>query len=323
MDVPQRTRAIRAVVVGLVLMTAFVFFFLYPGHDPKPNDLPVGIVGPAAAAGALAAAGDFDVRRFDSPADARAAILDREIYGAFVGEGRLLVAGAASFQVAQLLREAGERSARGPLRVSDVRPLDRDDPRGTALNLVVLPLVLTAILASLVAFQLLPDVGTRGRVLLTLLSGLLGGLLITLIARVLIGALPGSFPALTGVAALGIIAVALPSGGLLRLLGPPGTGAPFLLFLMLGNPASGAAGAPELLPTPWAELGQFLPPGAVASALRDVAYFDGAALAQPLLVLLAWALIGLALHALAGRRGPAVGPQPGAAGRGAAGAAPA
>ena len=51
---------------------------------------------------------------------------------------------------------------------------------------------------------------------------------------------------------------------------------PFLIFLMLGNPASGLASAPELLPTPWHPLGAFLPPGALGSALRDLGLVDEA-----------------------------------------------
>jgi hypothetical protein len=40
---------VRAVVVGVVLIGLFVFFFVTPAHDPKPNGLPVVVVGPPAA----------------------------------------------------------------------------------------------------------------------------------------------------------------------------------------------------------------------------------------------------------------------------------
>jgi len=66
-------------------------------------------------------------------------------------------------------------------------------------------------------------------------------------------------------------------------------------FLVIGNPGSGNASAPELLPGFWRAVGPLLPPGAGGQALRNVAYFDGAALAQPLLVLGGFAVAGAAL----------------------------
>ena len=72
---------------------------------------------------------------------------------------------------------------------------------------------------------------------------------------------------------------------------------------MIGNPGSGNASAPELLPGFWRVAGQLLPPGAGGQALRTAAYFDGHALTQPLLVLAAWAAgAALAVRARAGAR---------------------
>jgi hypothetical protein len=45
-----------------------------------------------------------------------------------------------------------------------------------------------------------------------------------------------------------------------------------------------------------------MPPGAGATAMRNVAYFDGAALLVPLVVLVVWSLVGAALEVLLGRR---------------------
>ena len=93
------------------------------------------------------------------------------------------------------------------------------------------------------------------------------------------------------------------------MLGPAGLGVAALLFVVLGNPGSGNASAPELLPGFWRVAGQFLPPGAGGQALRDVAYFDGHALLIPAVVLAGWALFGAA-RLLIGRR--ARRPQPAA-----------
>ncbi|WP_416070206.1 hypothetical protein [Streptomyces scabiei] len=67
-----------------------------------------------------------------------------------------------------------------------------------------------------------------------------------------------------------------------------------LLIVFVGNPFASAATAPQLLPEPAGDLGRLLPPGAGASLLRPVSFFDGAAALAPALVLTAWATFGLA-----------------------------
>ena len=66
----------------------------------RPARLPVGVAGPPALEHKLAAAGDaFDVHRYRDEAAARAAIEDREVYGAFVATPagpKVLIASAAS-----------------------------------------------------------------------------------------------------------------------------------------------------------------------------------------------------------------------------------
>jgi hypothetical protein len=93
--------------------------------------------------------------------------------------------------------------------------------------------------------------------------------------------------------ALGSIALMLV--GLHNVSGLPGLGSGAAVVLLLGNPLSGITSAPELLPEGWGTLGQLLPPGAAGTALRSTAFFDGAGSIAPLLVLSAWAVVGLAL----------------------------
>ena len=66
-------------------------------------------------------------------------------------------------------------------------------------------------------------------------------------------------------------------------------------MFLVGNPLSAVASAPELLPQPWGEIGQYLPVGAGATLLRSTAFFDGAGATTPLWVLLGYAIIGLLL----------------------------
>jgi hypothetical protein len=299
--------AVRATAIGVVLIALFSFFFVYPGHDPEPNGVPLGLVGPAAerTAAALERDGRFEPTRYEDADAAREAIEDREVYGAVVSGPRpqLLIASAASPQVAAILQEAASQvpgATKPP--VEDVRPLDEGDPRGTTINLLAVPLSVTSILGAMLLFQMAPTLRPGARMAALAGFALVGGIVSMLIVRVAIGALPGSFLALTAVAALAIAAMAFAAAGIMSAIGGPGVMLSFLLFLMLGNPASGAASAPELLPEPWATGGQFLPAGAAATGLRNVAYFDGAALAQPLLVLAAFVAAGALLLRVTARR---------------------
>jgi hypothetical protein len=76
------------------------------------------------------------------------------------------------------------------------------------------------------------------------------------------------------------------------------------VIFLVGNALSAVAAAPELLPQPWGEVGQFLPIGAGATLLRSVVYFDGNGGLTSAIVLGAYAIGGLILVA-AGRRGTA------------------
>jgi hypothetical protein len=308
---PVNRRVVR-IVVGLLLAQAvLVVLFVLPVRDPEPHGVPVGVAGPAAAVApverALSARGDdFEVHRYPDVAAARAGVRDREVYGAVApAEGRLLIASAAGPVVAQMLQQGLGRG----LEVEDVAPLASGDPRGAILNVLFLPLIVLCLpLAALLGRLRLG----RGR-LLAAAAGFaaLSGLLISAVVGVAMGALPGGYLAVSAVAALIVAAVAFPAVGLMRLLGPAGIGVAALLFVVIGNPGSGNASAPELLPGFWRVAGQLLPPGAGGQALRDVAYFDAGAIGGPLAVLAAWAVAGTALVLLARpRRRPAAEPAP-------------
>jgi hypothetical protein len=300
------------VVALLAVQAAMVFAFVFPGNKPTPHHVPVAYVGSSNLEAALAAKSGsaLSLRTYASEQAARAAIENREVYGAFISDGRhnqLLVASAASLSVAQLLRGAAAE-AHAPVQVHETAPLNENDPRGVTINLMFLPLIV-------VCFTAVMALGTLGlsRSRLIAAVGLfaaLGGLAVTVVVSVAMGALPGSFLALAGMTALSILAIALPTAGFHRFLGPAGVVLGAVLFLVTANPASGNATAPELLPGFWRWISQLMPPGAGGTGLRNVAYFDGNATLRPIVVLAAYAVVGAALVALADairrRRGRAI-----------------
>ncbi|MFC9436712.1 hypothetical protein [Nocardia sp. NPDC057030] len=301
-------RALAAGVGAALLQALMLIAFAWPAANIAPRDLPIAVTGPQADMVVTQLAGhDPDAFAIARPADeaaARAAIGDREVYGAIVtGDGppRVLIASAASPAVAQQLTQIGQQLAGGPAaRVEDVVAADPDDPRGTAFGAMVLPLALSGIAAGVLLSLLIPTVGGKALGLVTF--GVTGGLLSMEIIHGWMSVVPGSYLELSAVAGLVSFAVSGAVVGLSTAIGRAGIGIAALTMLLIGNPFSAATSAPELLPQPWGAIGQLLPPGAAASLLRSVAFFDGAGATKPLVVLLIWALSALALLALGALR---------------------
>jgi hypothetical protein len=130
-----------------------------------------------------------------------------------------------------------------------------------------------------------------------------------LVTNVVIGAFPRHFLAVWGVAALFVLALGLSIAAFQVLVGAAGTAIGAVMFLVIGNPASGGSSAPELLPGFWRNLSQLLPPGAATTAMRDVVYFHGHGITHALLVLAIYPILGvtvvLTVHALRARAKPA------------------
>ncbi|WP_063049188.1 hypothetical protein [Nocardia arthritidis] len=307
MNTTQRAFALG---IGAALLQALMLIaFAWPAANIAPRDLPMAVTGPQAAmvTGKLAehSPGAFKITTPADEAAARAAIEDREVYGAIVtGDGppRVLVASGASPAVAQQLTQIGQQLSGAPAaRVEDVVAADSDDPRGTAFGAMVLPLVMSGIAAGVLLSLLIPGIG--GKVIGLATFGVAGGLLGMAIIQGWMSVVPGSYSMLAAVAGLVSFAVAGAVVGLAAVLGRAGIGIAALTMLLIGNPFSAATSAPELLPQPWGAVGQLLPPGAAASLLRSVAFFDGAAATGPLAVLLVWSALALALLGVAALRG--------------------
>jgi hypothetical protein len=306
----------RKLVIALAGVLAVVFIFVSSNvaanHEPKPHHLPVGVVGPPQLVSATArqldrrAPGAFQILGYRSPAAARTAILHRSVYGAFDPgpPPSLLIADAASLPVATLLQDtftAAARAQGAPLTVHDLVPLPPTDPEGGTAFSATLSLIIAGVLGSSMLYLV-----TRGRalavhLLAVMALGIGAGLLAALATNVVVGAFTSHFLAIWGVAALFVLALALPIAFFQRLLGLPGTGVGLLVFIVLGDPSSGGATAPQLLPDPWRAISQALPPGAAVTAMRDVVYFHGYGATRALIVLGSYAALGAILAIIADR----------------------
>ncbi|WP_314173684.1 ABC transporter permease [Streptomyces winkii] len=314
-----RFRALVAVLLLAPLVVGLALWaFAWPAARTAPRDLPVGVAGSPAAVAAveqkLSADEDaFEVHRYGDEAAARDAIERREIYGAVVATPkgpRALTASAASPVVAQALQQmasghppSGTAPGTAPGAASgaaDVVPAPKADPRGAALSSSVLPMAIGGVAAGAMVVTL----GLRGT---RAFAGLLGAA--ALVGAVAAGITHSWLDVLTGdwwaeSASFGLISLAVSAGvaGLGTLLGPAGIGLGAMTMVLFGNPFSGVTSAPEMLPRPLGEVGQWLPPGAGGTLLRSVGFFDGQAVDSPVLVLTVWAVAGLTLVTIGGLR---------------------
>jgi hypothetical protein len=310
-------RVAAALVVGIVTVQAVMLLaFTWPAANVGPRDLPIAVAGPpqaleqvtaslAAVPGPDDEGAALDVVAVDDAAAARAAIDDREVYGAVVvsPDGpQLLVASGAGPAAALLLRSAAAELSpgAGAVPVEDVVPTDPDDPSGAGLGAAMLPLVMTSVAGGIVVGLVLRR--TSYRLAAVLGIAVLGGLVSAALLQFPLGILGGSYVEVAGVLALVIGAVSAAMAGLVAVLGRVGAIVGVLTMIFVGNPLSAAAIAWQMLPQPWGAIGQLLPPGAGVSATRSVVFFDGAAAAQPLSVLTLWLLAGLVLLVLGGLR---------------------
>lgn len=208
----------------------------------------------------------------------------------------LLVAQAASSFVAALLEQTFQAAALAQgqrLTVRDLAPLPPSDSTGATSVSAILSLIIVGILGTSMIYLV-----TRKRTLAVRLTALVilaagAGVLTALVTNVVVGAFSGRFLVVWGVATLFILALVMPIAAFQVLLGLPGTGVGLLVFVVVGDPAAGGSTAPQLLPNPWRDISQGLPPGAAVTAMRDVVYFHGYGASGALITLGTYAIVGV------------------------------
>ncbi|GED10402.1 ABC transporter permease [Cellulosimicrobium cellulans] len=303
--------------VGLVALVAVVVLaFLWPSVTAEPRDLPVAAAGDPAVVAQVQAALDQNAEgaiELVTVADRDAAVdlvESRDAYGALVlgQQPEVLTASAASPAVAQLLaglqpalqaQVSAAATAQGvpaeavpTVAVTDVVPLSADDPRGSTLAAASFPLVLGGMVGGIAIS--LAVVGVWRRVAALGVYSVIGGLAIAGILHG-IGGLHGAYLADSLAVALTLLGIGSTIVGAVAVLGRPGIAVGPVLFLLVANPLSASAMPVEFLLSPWGAVGQWFPPGASATLLRDLSYFPAADTTFPWLVLTGWAVLGLLL----------------------------
>ncbi len=308
------SRVVLTVCIIAAAQLLLVLLFAWSSSRSTPHDLPFAVAGPKPAVDSLVQGleqtqpGAFTVTKLADDAAARAAVTDRKVYGALSLSktgATLYTAAAASPAVAQALTQSIPPALKQGLpqavvTVTDLVPNPADDPHGASLPTALIPITLASVAAGAVIGLL---AGTRRLRLAALaMYAVLTGTLSTLAIQTLVGGLTGSWLSNAAVITLAALAIASAATGLVAVAGPAGAVVSALVVFFVGFPFSGATTAWQLVPTPWGQLAQYLPVGATNTALRSVAFFDGAASAASLTVLALWGAVGLGLSLLTGRR---------------------
>ncbi|MDG9725635.1 DUF3533 domain-containing protein [Streptomyces sp. DH41] len=311
-------RATLLVLGVIALQLLFIASYVGALHDPKPKDVPFGVVAPPAAAEQTVSrlerlpGSPLDPRAVTDAASARQQIEDREIDGALVLDpsgptDTLLVASGGGTVLATTLESLVTKVERGQgrtVRTVDVAPASPHDFDGlSSFYLVVGWCVGGYLCASILAIS----TGARPanphraaiRLIVMALVSIAGGLGGAVIVGPILGALPGSVVDLWGLGALITFAVGAATLALQGVFGIVGIGLAILLVVVAGNPSAGGAFPLPMLPPFWKEIGPWLPPGAGTWAARSIAYFKGNDTTVSLLALWAWAVAGTVITVLA------------------------
>src|SRR6059036_3995908 len=298
------------VVAGLLALVTLIGLIAPAIKSPSPHDIPVGLAGPAPAVDQISTAfatnapGVFTFTKYDTEADARAAVDLRSVDGALVlGQGgpHLIVAAAAGDAVTGVITAAFTnvfQKQGQALTVETVHPFASADPHGLILFFVVLAVVVSTLVA-MAGFGLRSQSGFGLRLIMVVVYAVLAALVGMGMARWIAGDYGSGFWVATALVALGSAAVGAVVAGSARLLGAPGVVLAAIIVVLLDLVSSGGPLGSNLLPDFYRWLAPGMPVAQLYSAMRSALYFDNGGILFPIAVLGAWLAGGIVLMVLA------------------------
>src|SRR6267143_1148207 len=296
----------RPLVGGLFVLVALIGLIGSAIQNPKPHDIPVGLVGPPPAVQqiessfATAAPGAFQFTSYASEQDARAALDARTVDGVVVlgPSPKIIVAGAAGDAATGIIAATFTNAfkAQGATAtVETVHPFAGGDAHGHVLFFVVVAALIATLVAQVLLVTTAKDASLGSRLaFVVVFAGRVGSAGMGTAAWI-VGGYGDGFWAAAGLVALASAAVGAVIAGFARLAGPAGIGLSALVVVLLDLVSSGGPAGSQLLPDFYRWLAPWMPAGQLFDAMRGALYFDGAAVATPIAVLTGWLVAGLAL----------------------------
>jgi len=301
--------ALVVTLIVTVIAGLFAGTYAWAMGDPQPHDVPIGLVSTTHTPDELATelqartGTTFVVRPYATETDAEAAIREQVVYGALVeqlnGSVRLYVSSASGASVARLLEADAprlEQSIGQPVTVIDAHPLGPKDPNGLVLFYVALAAVVIGFVGAIQTRVNAAKLTLAGELFWDVVRSVLGGFAIAFTVGPLLGVLPIPFFAVWGVLALTMLIAGATYSFWRVLIGARWAMLPtWIVFVLISNPSSGGAVAPELLPPFYQFMGRWLPTGATVRAVRDLTYFPENLHLEPYIVLVVWLVASVGL----------------------------
>lgn len=324
--------SIGTAIMSIAAIAVIFLTFLWPAQNAEPQNIPVGIAASEKTFNELDSqmkeVADqnqlvipFKMERYEDASAARTAVKNNDVQGALVisdkpDQVQALLASANGLEPSRAIAEFAQEVNQLPAQraqiegkqpseevmqaamagpdIQDLVPMSEQEQQGKTLGKMTLPLVFAGLLLGLASVGLLR--GAPQRVLTLLAGSVLGGLIAAVVTVLTVGYVDGNLVSLWLSFALGILAVAAPVAGLGALLGAYGAWIG-VAIPVLAYPLSGANEPREFLGG-LGSLGEFLAPGAATTLNKLLVHFPDAALWKPLLALLAWSVLGIALIAV-------------------------
>ncbi|MGP4020032.1 ABC transporter permease [Saccharopolyspora sp. 5N708] len=288
-------------VIFAVAAALFAGSYTFAMANPTPHRLPLAVVGTKDMALLVdemqrVAGTTLDLHEY-SYEQARQAVEEQRVFGVLdlrERPVRLDVVSAAGASVAQLLSEVGPQAGAShgiAVVVTDLKPLQRGDPRGLALFYVSVAATIVGLLGGVQLNMHASALSPAERIAFTAGYGLLGGFAIVAVVDWLLGAIRFPFVEVWAILALTMFTSGMVFAMFNVLLGRWAMAPTWGLLVLVGNPSSGGVVSWPLLPSPLGLIGSWLPPGASVNATHTAVYFGAHQHAQPFLVLAGWALV--------------------------------
>jgi hypothetical protein len=299
---PTLSRVLSLIWFPFFFAAAFTLMGLFAFANPTPHNLNVAVVGTAEQGTAVQTVldelypGGFVTQTVGSPQTAFAEVTNDDVVAAFAPGATtspLLVASAGGASQAKFLQTAfaavGTELGAGPVSVTDAVPTSAGDVSGVGLFFFAFPQLLVGLITSIVLLQF-GMWSLRKKVLLIAATGLFASVFAFVIA-VALDVIPADpWLILFGfilTQAIGWLTTAAAIFGKRYFLPIAMT-----FVLVLGVPSAGGTVSGDMLPGFIRALHSFLPFAQYLEAARASAYFNGAGIVTPLVILVAWAALG-------------------------------
>jgi len=303
----QTKLGLAALVVPVFFGIMFAACIIGAYHKPHPNDIKVGVVGPATQtaqvrAGLANAAGSaFDIRQSTTVAEAVHAVRQRDLDAAFVPTAdprqpaTVIVANAGGRIVAtaaETLARSVTTAQGAQLTVREVRPLASGDEIGLGVFMFLVVCTICGYITPTILETLAPGLVPSRRYPMIAAAAVLVPTFVYLIAGLGYGAYVGSFGtilAFIAVGALYMFVIGMGTRLLQALIGPIAILLSLTIFVFLNIPSLGATYTAPVLPSFWHFLNHFWIGAATVDAERGILYFGGLGVGTAMLKILIWA----------------------------------